>query len=363
MKIDFTVLERQYKKYQTEYEESALRVLRSGWYILGKELSSFESQFAQINGVNNCVGVGNGLDALSLSLTALGIGKGDEVIVQANTFIASALAITVSGATPVFADVDSYYTIDSESIKAMITSKTKAIMVVHLYGQMCDMDAIMSIAKQYGLYVIEDCAQAHLATYRNKMAGTIGDIGCFSFYPTKTISAFGDAGAVITSNDELAERVRMLRNYGSHVKYVHETTGTNSRLDEIQAAMLQVSLKHAAENNKERKDIANRYLHEITNPQIILPTIRPENLHVWYVFAIRCKKRDSLVQYLVEQGIHVQIHYPIPCHLAPCYKEFDYKKGTIPVSETYANEVLSLPIFIGLTEKEVQYIINAINLF
>lgn len=361
MKIEFAVLARQYAKYQSEYEEAALRALRSGWYILGNELKQFESDYAAFHGVKNCIGVGNGLDALRLTLSALGIGKGDEVIVQTNTFIATALAITENGATPIFVEADKYFGIDANAIELAITPKTKAIMAVHLYGQMCDMDAIMAIAKAHKLYVVEDCAQAHGSTYKGRLAGTIGDVGCFSFYPMKPIGAFGDSGAVITNNDEVAEKVRMFRNYGSKIKYKHELIGINSRMDEIQAAITGVNLKHVHEGNDERKAIAQKYITGISNTKIKCPETRPGCEHVYHVFALLCSDRDKLYEYLVSNDIHAQIHYPISCHLAECYKDMGYKKGDLPHAEQFAAQELSLPIYVGLNDIEIQYIIDVIN--
>lgn len=363
MKVDFTVLKRQYEKHQDEYEEAALRALRSGWYIMGREMENFEREFAAMNGVKHCIAVGNGLDALRLSLTALGIGEGDEVIVQANTYIATALAVTANGAIPVFVDADAYYGIDPVAMEKAITPKTKAVMAVHLYGQMCDMEAITEIAHRHGLYVVEDCAQSHLATHKGKLAGTVGDLGAFSFYPTKTIGAFGDAGAILTNSDEWAEKLEMLRNYGSRVKYQHEMLGINSRMDEIQAAIIRVNMHHAEEGNRERSAIAQKYLTGIYNAKVRLPELRPGNTHVWYVFAIRCREREALMQYLEENGIHTLVHYPIPCHLAPCYKSLGYQKGQLPVSEQFADEEVSLPIYVGMPEDEIQYVIDTINRF
>lgn len=363
MKIDFAVLGRQYKKYQAEYEEAALRVLRSGWYILGNELDSFEKQYAEYMGVKHCIGVGNGLDSLRLALTALGIGKGDEVIVQDNTFIATALAISENGATPVFVDADEFFGIDPHKIEAAITEKTKAIMTVHLYGQPCEMDTILKIAHKHNLKVVEDCAQCHGALYKGKKCGTFGDAACFSFYPMKPIGAFGDAGAVITNSDEVDERVRMLRNYGSKVKYHHELLGINSRMDEIQAAITSVNVKYVNDGNAERKAIAEKYKAGINNPLVKIPAVRPETDHVYHVFPVLCEKRDELVQYLADAGIHAQIHYPIPCHMAGCYKELGYKEGQFPVAEGYGKHEMSLPIYVGLTDEEINYIIETINSF
>lgn len=363
MKIDFAVLGRQYNKYQTEYEEAALRVLRSGWYILGNELDSFEKMYAEYMGVKYCIGVGNGLDSLRLALTALGIGKGDEVIVQDNTFIATALAISENGATPVFVDADEFFGIDPQKIEAVITEKTKAIMTVHLYGQPCEMDTILEIAHKHNLKVVEDCAQCHGALYKGKKCGTFGDAACFSFYPMKPIGAFGDAGAVITNSDEVDERVRMLRNYGSKVKYHHELLGINSRMDEIQAAITSVNAKHVNDGNAERKAIADKYKAGINNPLVKIPAVRPETDHVYHVFPVLCEKRDELAQYLADADIHAQIHYPIPCHMAGCYKELGYKEGQFPVAEGYGKHEMSLPIYVGLTDEEINYIIETINNF
>lgn len=363
MKIDFAVLGRQYSKYQTEYEEAALRALRSGWYILGKELDDFEKLYADYMGVKHCIGVGNGLDSLRLALSGLGIGKGDEVIVQDNTFIATALAISENGATPVFVDADEFFGIDPKKIEAAITEKTKAIMVVHLYGQPCEMDSIMEIARKHNLKVVEDCAQCHGATYKGKKCGTFGDAAGFSFYPMKPIGAFGDAGAVITNNDEVADRVRMLHNYGSKVKYHHELLGINSRMDEIQAAITAVNVKHVADGNSERKAIAEKYKTGINNPLVKVPEIRPGTEHVYHVFPVLCEKRDALVQHMADAGIHAQIHYPIPCHLAGCYKDLGYKEGQFPVAEGYGKHEMSLPIYVGLTDEEIDYIITTINNF
>lgn len=363
MEVNFAVLARQFEKYQSEYEEATLRVLRSGWYIMGKELERFETDYAAFQESKYCVGVGNGLDALRLALTALGIGKGDEVIVQTNTFIATALAITENGATPVFVDADEYFGVDASAIEKVITDKTKAIMVVHLYGQPCDMDAIMPIAKKHNLYVVEDCAQCHGATYKGKKCGTFGDVACFSFYPMKPIGAFGDSGAVVTNNDNVYEKLCMLRNYGSKVKYQHEIIGINSRMDEIQAAITGINLKHAEENNAERMAIAKKYTDGIKNPKVTIPAIRPETTHVYHVFPLLCAQRDELKAYLDQNGIHAQIHYPINCHLAGCYSDLGYKKGDFVRSERFADYELSLPIYVGLKDEEINYIIDTINKF
>ena len=361
MNINFAEINRRYAKYQNEYEEAALRALRSGWYILGKELEKFEIDFAAYMGAKHCIGLGNGLDALRLALLALGIGEGDEVILQTNTFIATALAITQTGATPVFVEVDKYFGIDPQAIEAAITEKTKAVMVVHLYGQACDMDAIIEIAEKYKLKIVEDCAQSHGALYKGKMCGTFGDIACFSFYPMKPIGSFGDSGAVTTENDEVADCIRMLRNYGSKIKYKHELLGINSRMDEIQAAITGVSLKHVDAGNEERNRIASKYISGIKNPKVKVPELRPGAYHIFHVFPLICEDRNDLHDYLKSQGVQTQIHYPISCHLAECYKDMAYKAGQIPLAEYYAAHELSLPIYDGLEDKEIQCIIEAIN--
>lgn len=363
MNINFAELSRQYAKYQNEYEEAALRALRSGWYIMGHELEQFEKDYAAFAEAKHCIGVGNGLDALRLALSGLGIGEGDEVIVQANTFIATALAITQSGATPVFVEADEHFGISADAICKAITDKTKAVMVVHLYGQPCDMDAVMAVAQQHGLKVIEDCAQCHGATYKGRKCGTFGDAACFSFYPMKPIGAFGDAGAVTTNSDEVADRVRMLRNYGSKIKYQHEYLGMNSRLDEIQAAITGVSLRHVEDGNQERKCIAEKYRNGIHNPKVQVPAIRPDTDHVYHVFPLLCENREALRQHMEAAGVHVQIHYPVPCHLAGCYADLGYQRGQFPIAEGYADQELSLPIYVGLTDEEIQTIVDAVNTF
>ena len=361
MKIDLAVLGRHFTIYQNEYEEAALRALRSGWYILGPELSAFEEEFARFVGRKYCIGLNSGLDALTLSVRALDIGAGDEVIVPANTYIATVLAITENGAAPVFVEPDEYYNLDAEKIEAAITPRTKAIMVVHLYGQAANMEHIAAIAKQHDLPIIEDCAQSHGATFSGKMTGAWGIAGCFSFYPTKNLGAFGDAGAVVTDDEAFAKKLRMLRNYGSKVKYHNELCGVNSRLDEIQAALLRVKLSHLKELTEERQRIAKQYLSGIKNPQILLPKTRDNATHVYHQFVVRTKNRASFQSYLKSHEIDTIIHYPIPPHLAKCYEPLGYKRGDFPITEKYADEVLSLPMFNGMTEKEVGYVIKICN--
>ena len=361
MKINFNELKRGYEKYKAEYDRAVIETLESGWYILGERVERFETEFAKFIGSKYCAGVNSGLDALILTVRALGIGPGDEVIVPANTYIATVLGITENGATPVFVEPDGYYNLDADKIEEKITDKTKAIMVVHLYGQAANMGKIKQIADKHGLYLIEDCAQSHGARFNGKMTGTFGDVGCFSFYPTKNLGAFGDAGAIVTDNEEIAERVRMLRNYGSKKKYYNEIEGVNSRLDEIQAALLTVKLSHYDELRIEREKIAQKYLKEITNPRIELPKIREGAEHVWHLFVVRTEKRDELQKYLAENGIGTQIHYPIPPHLSGAYKHLGYKEGDLPITESYANTILSLPIYDGMTDEEAEYVIKVIN--
>lgn len=361
MKIDLAVLGRQFELYQEEYEAAALRVLRSGWYVLGPEVESFEQAFAAYVGRKYCIGVGSGLDALTLSVRALGIGAGDEVIVPANTYIATVLAITANGATPVFVEPDDCFTLDAARIEAAITPKTRAIMVVHLYGQAAQMDAICRIAKAHGLRLVEDCAQSHGAKFSGTMTGAFGDAGCFSFYPTKNLGAFGDAGAVVTDDEELAGTLRMLRNYGSEKKYHNKILGVNSRLDELQAALLRTKLGHLADLIAERERIAAAYLSGIQNPAIRLPKQRENANHVWHQFVIETEDRDSFQQYLAGHGIQTVIHYPIPPHLAECYQYLGHKEGDYPIAERMAKTVLSLPMFNGMREDEVQYVIDMVN--
>lgn len=354
-------LDRGYEKYAAEYEEKALEVLRSGWYVLGREVEGFEQEFASFTGTKYCAGVANGLDALYLAFRALGIGEGDEVIVQANTYIASVMGITMNGAVPVFVEPDGYFGIDPQKIEDAITEKTKAVLAVHLYGLSCDMESIGSICRKHGLKLVEDCAQSHGARFDGRMTGSFSDIGCFSFYPSKNLGCFGDGGAIVTDSDEYVQKIKMLRNYGSAKRYYNEEVGVNSRLDELQAGLLRVKLSHLEELNGERDDIAKSYLEGITNPAIVLPRIREGCNHTWHQFVVRCQKRDELMQYLKERDIGTIIHYPVPPHLQKAYAYLGKKKGDFPISEQLADEVLSLPIYNGMTQDEIQTVINAIN--
>ncbi|MGN0325183.1 MAG: DegT/DnrJ/EryC1/StrS family aminotransferase [Lachnospiraceae bacterium] len=356
-------LDKGFYMYQKEFEEAAVRVLRSGWYIMGKELEAFEQQFADYLGSKYCVGTASGLDALTLACRAIGLKEGDEVIVQANTYIATVMAITIAGATPVFVEPDEYYMMDSEKLEEKISDRTKAVMVVHLYGQTADMGKIKEICKKHDLRLIEDCAQSHGSGWNGKMSGTFGDIGCFSFYPTKNLGAFGDGGAIVTDNEEYRDKIKMLRNYGSRVRYYNEEVGMNSRLDELQAALLSVRLKHLPELTKERKMLAERYLKGICNEKLILPKCREGADHVYHQFVIRCRERQKLMDYLKELGIDTIIHYPVPPHLSQAYESLGYHKGDFPITEAYADEVLSIPMYNGLTYEEQDRVIDALNHF
>ena len=356
-------MDRGYFRYQKEYEEKALEVLRSGWYILGKEVEKFEEEFASYVGTKYSVGVANGLDALWLAFRVLGIGKGDEVIVQGNTYIASVMGITINDATPVFVEPDEHYQIDADKIEEKITDKTKAILVVHLYGHAANMDKICAICKKHNLKLVEDCAQSHGARWKGKLAGTFGDAGCFSFYPSKNIGAFGDAGAVISPDPELIGRIKVIRNYGSGKRYYNEVVGVNSRLDEMQAALLRVRMKYIDEITEERRKIAAVYNEKIVNPAIIKPVQQEGGYEVYHQYVIRTEKRDELIEYLKEKEIGTIIHYPVPPHLQQAYEYLGHKKGELPICERYANEVLSLPIYNGMMDEEQQYVIDAINAF
>lgn len=361
--VEFISLKRQYDRYATEFETAVLRALRSGWYIMGKELETFEGQFSDFLGMKYCIGLNSGLDALTLAIRALGIGPGDEVIVPSNTYIASILGVTENRAMPVFVEPDAFFCIDAKKVEEAITPRTKAILPVHLYGQACEMETICAIAKKHGLYVVEDCAQSHGARLNGKLTGTFGTIGCFSFYPTKPLGAMGDSGAVVTNDPILADRIRKLRNYGSGVKYVNELEGVNSRLDEVQAAVLQVGLKHLEEGIAYRNHIADRYLTEIKNPRIVLPQTRPTAKHVYHIFGLLCEQRDALKKHMTNCGVKTLIHYPIPPHLQQCYERMGHSPGCFPISERYAEQELSLPIYVNMPEEDVDRVIEAVNSF
>ena len=361
MNVEYTVLKRSYDLHRKEYEDAVLRALRSGWYVLGTELKAFEEEFADYIGSACCVGLNSGTDALILAFRALGIGPGDEVIVPAGTYIASVIGVTENGATPVFVDSDDYLLMDVERIEEKITERTKAILTVHLYGQMCRMDKVVDLAEKYDLYIVEDCAQCHGATWKGKRAGTFGTISCFSFYPTKPLGALGDAGAIVTNDEDLAEKVRMLRNYGSRIKYYNEMNGVNSRLDEVQAAILRVGLKFVNDGNAERIKIAQEYLNGIRNTAVKLPELAEGASSVYHLFPILVEGRDDFQKYLSDHGVKTQVHYPIPPYVAECYKEWGYKWEDFPNAAYFARHEVSLPIYCGLPDEEIQYVIDVIN--
>lgn len=363
MKIMANRMDRGFFRYQKEFEDKALEVLRSGWYVLGNEVKSFEEEFAAYTGSGYCIGLASGLDALWIAFRVLGIGPGDEVIVQGNTYIASVMGITINGATPVFVEPDEYYNMDTAKIEEKITDRTKAILVVHLYGQASKMDTVVELAKKYNLKLVEDCAQSHGACFQGQMTGTFGDVGCFSFYPSKNIGAFGDGGAVVVKDKKLAEDFRIFRNYGSEKRYYNKLVGANSRLDELQAGLLRIRLRHVAEYEEERQQIAKRYLDEVKNPKLELSKVREGATAVWHQFVIRTSCREELISYLNEREIGTIIHYPIPPHLSEAYANLGYQRGAFPVTERYADEVLSLPMYNGMTEEEQTYVIEALNSF
>ncbi len=363
MKIMPNRLDKGFYLYQEEFEEKALQVLRSGWYVLGNEVKCFEEEFAAYTGAKYCVGLASGLDALWIAFRVLGIGNGDEVIVQGNTYIASVMGITINGATPVFVEPDEFYNINASAIEEKITERTKAILVVHLYGQASNMKPIMDIARKHNLRVVEDCAQSHGACFDGQMTGTFGDIGCFSFYPSKNLGAFGDGGAIITNNEKIADDVRVFRNYGSEKRYFNKVVGTNSRLDELQAGLLRVRLSHIVDLEEDKRKICQRYLKELKNNIISLPMVRDRATHIWHQFVIRTEQRQELIEYLNGLGIGTIIHYPIPPHLSEAYQYLGIKEGSLPVTEKYARTVLSIPLYNGMTIEEQTFVIDAINSF
>jgi dTDP-4-amino-4,6-dideoxygalactose transaminase len=362
--IPFLDLHAASAELRTEIDAAIARVVDSGQFLLGKELEAFETEFANCVGVKHCIGVGNGLDALHLSLRALGVGPGDEVLVPGNTYIATWLAVTYAGAKPVPIEPDNRtYNIDPEKLEAAVTGRTRAIIPVHLYGQPADMDPILEMARKHGLWVLDDAAQAHGARYKGQRVGGLGDITGWSFYPGKNLGAFGDGGAVTTNDGELAGRVRILRNYGSRTKYFNEVQGFNSRLDEIQAAVLRIKLKHLDEWNNRRVRIASLYARELKDSGLILPYVPEWAEPVYHLFVVRSKQRDALRQHLEKAGIESLIHYPIPPHLQQAYSNRGLGAGTLPISERLHQEVLSLPMGPHLAKAQAVAVIQAIREF
>ncbi|MBI5050218.1 MAG: DegT/DnrJ/EryC1/StrS family aminotransferase [Nitrospirae bacterium] len=355
-KIQFVDLQAQYRGISDEVNKAIARVLEKGDFILGNDVSRFEDEFAAYSGCKHGVGVGSGTEALHLALMACDVGPGDEVITTANTYIATVLAISYVGARPVLVDVDpETYNIDVKKIEKAITKKTKAIIPVHLYGQPADMDSVMAIARQDKLKVIEDACQAHGAEYKGKRVGSIGDIGCFSFYPGKNLGAYGDGGMITTTDNILADRVRMLRNYGQREKYHHLVKGFNSRLDTMQAAILRVKLKRLGEWNEQRRRHAYEY-NKLLKGKVAIPYESPETWHIYHLYVVRVNDRDKIMEEFNNAGIATGIHYPVPIHLQEAYKDLGYKAGGFPITEDYAKKILSLPIFPELTSENIRKI-------
>lgn len=366
MKIPFVDLKPMHKEIKKELDQAYKRVVyQESNFIFGKECALFEKEYAKYVGAKYCVGVASGLDALFLSLKALDIKQGDEVIIPSNTYIATALAVSYVGATPIFVEPTiETYNIDVSKIEEKITKRTKCIIPVHLQGRPADLDPILKIAKKHKLHVIDDAAQAHGTKYKGKRIGSLTEITCWSFYPGKNLGALGDAGCITTNNKKLADKIRILGNYGSDYKYHHILKGNNSRLDELQAAFLRVKLKRLDKWNNKRKKLALRYIKEIKNPLIEMPLCPNSNFdHIYHVFSIRCKKRNNLEEYLKEHGVSTVKHYPIPIHLQKAYKELSIKKSSLPIAEEISKTQLSIPIYYGLKKEEQSYIIKLLNSF
>lgn len=346
---------------RAEIDAAIARVVDSGRYILGEEVAAFEAEFADYCGTSHCVGVGNGLDALHLSLRALGIGRGDEVIVASNTFIATWLAVTMAGATPVPVEPDlRRHNMNVDGVERALTDRTRAIMPTHLYGQPAELEALMGLARRHGLFMVEDAAQAHGARYAGRRIGGHGDLVCWSFYPGKNLGALGDAGAVTTDDSELAQRVRVLANYGSTTKYVNPVKGVNSRLDPIQAAILRVKLKRLDEWNARRSEIAGFYLRELAAAELTLPAVADRAEPVWHLFVIQHADRDALQQAMRQRGVETLVHYPIPPHLQGAYADGGFEQGSLPIAEALARQALSLPIGPHLTLEQAQSVVAAV---
>lgn len=362
MTVPFLDLKAPCQELREELDEAYRRVVASGWFILGREVEAFEAEFASFCGARHCIGVGNGLDALHLILRAMDVGPGDEVLVPSNTYIATWLAVSYTGATPVPVEPDELTcNLDPKRLEAAITPRTKAILPVHLYGQPVDMDPIREIAACHGLKVVEDAAQAHGARYKGRRVGSLGDAAGFSFYPGKNLGALGDGGAVTTDDDDLAARIRMLRNYGSREKYVNEVVGFNSRLDELQAALLRVKLRHLDPWNERRRELATIYLDRLANSGLGLPEVLAGSEPVWHLFVVRSPRRQSFLDALTERGIGWLIHYPIPPHLQEAYRSLGYGKGAFPVAERLADELFSIPIGPHLSVHELAAVVEALQ--
>ena len=364
MDIKFFDLSKQYLGLKKEIDSAISRVINNSFYILGEELKSFESNFSKYNQSEYTIGVNSGTDALILALRACGIRPGDEVITTPHTFIATSLAIRHAGAKPVFVDIDPVtYNIDPNKIQRAITKKTKAILPVHIYGNPCDMDPIIEIATKYNLKVIEDCAQAQGAKYKGKNVGNLGDAGCFSFYPSKNLGAYGDAGAITTNTDQVYANLQLLRNYGQTKKYYHEKDGYNSRLDEIQAAILDTKLKYLDKWNEKRRELAKLYDELFKNSNIQHPFEQENGQAVYYLYVINTKRRNELQKYLTKKSIPTAIHYPIPCHLQLANKDLKYKKSDLPICEQVADNILSLPFYPEIEKSKLKFVAREIVFF
>jgi dTDP-4-amino-4,6-dideoxygalactose transaminase len=364
VQVPFLDLRAAYLEHKEKIDEAILQVLDSGSYILGKEVDAFEEEFAEYLGVKHCIGVSNGLEALHLALRALGAGPGDQVIVPGNTYIATWLAVSSTGAMPVAVEPDAHTcNIDPDRIEAAITPHTRGIIPVHLYGQPADMDPILDVARRYNLWILEDAAQAHGARYKGKRVGGLGDAAGWSFYPGKNLGAFGDGGAITTNNSELADHLRVLRNYGSRIKYFNEIKGFNCRLDAIQAAILRIKLRSLDRWNERRRAIADWYGRELRDTGLVLPLVPEWVDHVYHLYVTRCPQRNALQQYLKEVGIGTLIHYPVPPHLQSAYRELGMTEGSLPVTEKIHSEVLSLPIGPHLSQEEVEVVVQAVRDF
>jgi dTDP-4-amino-4,6-dideoxygalactose transaminase len=360
--VHFSNPKAQYLSHKHEIEKAISETLESGWYILGQQTKLFEQEFADYNGTKFAVGVGSGTEALHLALKACGIGEGDEVITVSHTAVATVSAIELCGASPVLVDIEEdLYTIDPDKVEKLINARTKAIVPVHIYGQPADMTRILGIAKKHNLKVIEDCAQAHGALYGDKRVGSLGDLACFSFYPTKNLGAIGDGGAVVTNDSGLAERVRLLREYGWAERYISHISGWNSRLDELQAAVLRVKLRTLDNDNRMRASIASTYTESLKNTELVLPTKRAASTHVFHLYVIRTKHRDHLKNFLQQDGIGTGIHYPVPVHLQKAYLGKLKGADSLPVTERIAKEILSLPMYPELPQADLAFTIEKVK--
>lgn len=360
-KIPFINLRLEYAKYKDSYHSAIENVLMQGNYILGDNVSQFEYEFAKYVGTKYCVGVNSGLDALALSIRALNLNEGDEVLVPSNTYIASVIAISENRLKPILIEPDEFYNIDSSKIESKITKHTRAIMVVHLYGQSAKMDQIQLICDKYKLHLIEDCAQSHGATFQGQMTGSFGIAGCFSFYPTKNLGAFGDGGAICTNDEAMYQSIRRLRNYGSVIKYHNDIIGVNSRLDELQAAILRVKLGHIEELITHRRQVASRYQKMITNPKLLLPSVYQNSTHVWHLFVVQVDDRAAFIEYCKSRGVETGIHYPVPPHLSDAYK--NQLEIDSDLTEVLSSKVVSLPIYDWMQLEDTDYVIGVVNLY